>query len=162
GGPGVAARILTGKRLSEQPELKPLAKFADRKLTSVSYTSKALAAKFATSRENVEGSVELVEALLKQVPLTKKEQERIRKDLKEVRPFLKRFDEITRQRTLPALKDGQSGLVLEARLKSKEWIKLLGPTDRALPLFEPVYLVGVSDAEQLTKGLQEYRVLLNR
>src|SRR5262249_6126962 len=38
---GFIEKLGTGKRLIDQPEFKPLASFADQRLTSVSYSSKA-------------------------------------------------------------------------------------------------------------------------
>src|SRR5262249_35100565 len=69
---------------TDRPELKPLAKFADRKLSSISYTSKALAAKTAVTKEDVEGFVGLFEMELEKLPLTKEERQKVQKDLKEL------------------------------------------------------------------------------
>jgi hypothetical protein len=76
-------------------------------------------------------------------------------------PILKKLDTVTATMLLPALKDGQIGFVLDARIKSKQWIQLLPETDKELPMIEPALLLGVSDAELFRKTLSEYRSLAN-
>lgn len=267
GKPGALARTQGDKRLLARAELAPATKFADRKLTSLSYTSKALAAQLATTKDDVEGLVSLVESGLEKTPLTKEERQKILKDVKElakemkaalpepgaalsfsfdttrggesysydwtsypsaieakpltilqhvggdplfayaahqpgsdagyktlvkwvklldgyvddlvlpkleeeqakqakmildiVRPFGKQIDEITRQKWLPAVKDGQMAFVFDARLKSKNWLPPLGATEKALPLPEPVIVLGVTDAEKLIDALSSYRKAVN-
>jgi hypothetical protein len=77
-------------------------------------------------------------------------------------PVFKRLNEVTEQFMVPALADGQAAFVLDARLKSKQWFKLLPEADTALPMLEPAIVVGVSDEAKLRKAFGEYRVLANQ
>jgi hypothetical protein len=74
-------------------------------------------------------------------------------------PLLKRLDEITRTLYLPALADGQLGLVIDAKWKSKQWIRAMPelPVELAMP--EIGLLVGVSDADKLVKAIKGYAKL---
>ncbi len=76
-------------------------------------------------------------------------------------PLLERLDETTDKLLLPALADGQTGLVLDARWKSKRWAKALPETKAAMPMPEVGILVGVSDADRLRKAMADYRTILN-
>jgi hypothetical protein len=76
-------------------------------------------------------------------------------------PFLKRFDEITGTMMLPALADGQSAFVLDAKWQSSKWFPELDQHETALPLLEIGLVMGVSDADLLIKGLKSYRQLIN-
>jgi hypothetical protein len=93
--------------------------------------------------------------------LKKDEREIYQKITKEVFPLLRRLDEITGKMLLPALADGQIGLVLDAKWRSKQWQKQVPATPVALPLPEVALLLGVSDADLLAKALHSYRELFN-
>jgi hypothetical protein len=84
----------------------------------------------------------------------------VREHFDQVMPGVKslaaRLDKATRDSLLPALADGQSSLVLDARLKSNQFIKTLPRTDQALPMLEPAIVVGVSDAAKLKAAFAEY------
>lgn len=71
----------TGKRLSELPEFKPLAKFAGRRLTSLGYTSKALAAAAAATAEDYRAVAQAVGEMLKAADLPEEQAKKIRDDL---------------------------------------------------------------------------------
>jgi len=60
---------------------------------------------------------------------------------------------------LPALADGQIGLVLDAQLKSKNWFHGLEQNGQELPMLEAAVVFGVSDAELLRKACDEYRAV---
>ena len=81
--------------------------------------------------------------------------------LERLRPLAKRADELNRATLLPALADGQAGLVLDAKLTSRQFHKDLPTTDRPMPMLEPAILLGVTSAEQLRQGCDEYRKLVN-
>jgi hypothetical protein len=93
--------------------------------------------------------------------LEKEPREVYEKYSKEVFPFLKRLDEITGTMLLPALADGQIGLVIDAKWKSRQWQKNLPALPNALPLPEPAIVLGVSDADLLRKAMSSYRTLVN-
>ncbi|TMQ34062.1 MAG: hypothetical protein E6K70_09710, partial [Planctomycetota bacterium] len=76
-------------------------------------------------------------------------------------PLLQRLDKATSTMLLPALKDGQSAFVLDGKLTSKQWQKLLPTTDKPMPILEPALVVGVSDADLLRQAMREYRTITN-
>lgn len=76
-------------------------------------------------------------------------------------PLVQRFDETTRTMFLPALADGQVGLVLDGKLTSKQFHKQQPASDRPLPMAEPAILLGVSDAKLLAKAMKQYREIIN-
>ncbi len=77
-------------------------------------------------------------------------------------PLFSRLDKATGEMILPALADGQSAIVLDAKLKSKQWHTMLPQTEKALPILEPALVFGVKDAALLRKGLEEYRQTANK
>jgi hypothetical protein len=52
--------------------------------------------------------------------------------------------------------------VLDAKLTSKQWLPLMPNSARPLPLLEPAFVCGVSNAALLEKALGEYRQLVNK
>ena len=80
---------------------------------------------------------------------------------KVVLPLLRRLDTTTGERLLPALADGQVGLVLDAKIRSKQWIRGIPASDEALPMLEPAIVLGVSDAALLKQAMSEYRSITN-
>lgn len=72
-------------------------------------------------------------------------------------PIVKRFDEVTSQMLLPALADGQTALVIDAKWKSKQWQGDIPAMEEAMPMLELGLIVGVSDAELLEKAVKSYR-----
>lgn len=256
-----------GKKLTDRPELQPLAKHADKRLTGVAYLSKAFNTQISANKRDVDGWVHMAEEWLKNADLPADKKARIKKDLaefaKEVKdsipeagaaltfgfltnrgtegyqydwgehpavdgskpltlldhvggspifaavarakyspdaypklvkwlrtgwmyvddfvvpqlddtqkeqyqkimkvatPLLKRLDETTGQLLLPALADGQVGLVLDGKLSSKQWFVAMPASDKALPMLEPALVLGVSDAAKLEKAFGEYRSLAN-
>jgi hypothetical protein len=77
-------------------------------------------------------------------------------------PLFKRLDKATGEMLLPALADGQFAFVLDAKLKSKQWFMLMPESEKPLPLPEPALVFGVTDADLLRKGLEEYRQIANK
>jgi hypothetical protein len=78
-----------------------------------------------------------------------------------VLPLVKRLDEVTGTMLLPALADGQSGFVLDAKWTSKQWHTDMPATPKALPMPELAVVLGVSDAALLQKAMGEYRQIFN-
>jgi hypothetical protein len=74
----------------------------------------------------------------------------------QVKPLVGRLDKITRNLLIPALADGQTGLVIDAKLTSQQFIKALPPTQQTLTMLEPAIVVGVSDAAKLKQAFVEY------
>lgn len=77
-------------------------------------------------------------------------------------PVLERLDRATGQLLLPALADGQSGLVIDAKLSSKQWSPMMPPAEQPVPLPELAMLLGVSDAAKLKQAGAEYREAINQ
>ena len=73
-----------------------------------------------------------------------------------MKPLLGRLDKATRNVLIPALADGQTGLVIDAKLTSRQFLKALPPTEQPLPMLEPAIVVGVSDAAKLKRAFTEY------
>jgi hypothetical protein len=268
-GPSTEALAGLGKGplLAERPELRPLDKFATRRLTGISYVSKAFMAKVSTTREDLEGLVSLARAGLEKADLPEEKRKQIEKDVaafakdlertlpepgaqvgfnfltergyegytydyarhprldgskpltilshlggtpvlagatrvkrtgrvyqtiakwvkvahghaddilkeklpeeqrkkyeeisKAFLPFVRQADQVTAKLLVPSLADGQMALVLDARWASKQWHKNLPETDRALPLPEIALVLGMSNAGQFRKALEEYRAIAN-
>ncbi len=77
-----------GPMLAARPELKPLAKFADRKLTSIGYVSKKLMSQFIGSQD-YDGIVEMAKLILPKANLPEEQEKRILKDLGDLAKELK-------------------------------------------------------------------------
>jgi hypothetical protein len=257
-----------GPRLAGRAEFKPLAKFADRKLTSIGYASEALARQNASGAQASAASVvEMAKAALPQSGLPEEQQKQLLKDLDDyartlktekteagaaasfafltergyegyaynygkhpevdgskaltlldhlggdpllaavgrgktsiegyeafakgiqilyghadeaakakltgdekeqylkvtadLLPLVKRLHEATAKQLLPALADGQGGLVLDAKWTSKQWQNALPAMDKAMPAPELAIVLGVSDADKLVKAMTEYRNAIN-
>jgi hypothetical protein len=80
---------------------------------------------------------------------------------KAVFPLLKRFDEVTSKQLIPALKDGQSALVVDDKLSSRQWAKAMPKADTPLPILEPALVLGISDPERLKEAFGNYRKIVN-
>jgi hypothetical protein len=254
-----------GKRLADRAELKPLAKFADKRVTSIAYVSQALRNISQTSQ--FDGIIKLVNTTLPQTGMSAEQRDKVRKDLAEltkdmqtwrgrvgatvavsiwsergsegyeydygehptvdgskpltllnhvgeapllaavgrarfspegyqklgkaigvayryfkefavpkfdeetkekyeriakaVQPSLERLDQVTGTMLLPALADGQGGLVVDATLTSSQWFAQMPASDKALPMLEPALVAGVSEAGLLRKAASEYRSIVN-
>ena len=88
--------------------------------------------------------------------LKAKERAEFDKVFAQVKPLLGRLDKTTRNLLIPALADGQGGLVIDAKLTSLQFIKALPPTEQPLPMIEPAIVVGVSDVAKLKRAFAEY------
>jgi hypothetical protein len=79
---GTAETLGRSPKLMDLPELAPVAKFADRKLVSIGYLSKALAAGSSTTGENFLGMLDTIKDGLDKVGLSERRRLAIEKDLK--------------------------------------------------------------------------------
>jgi hypothetical protein len=78
-------RLLTraeGKRLADRPEFKPLEKFADKRLTSISYASQAMRAKLTQSNFDPEGLVEVARLAVEKADLPAEKKKQLQTDIK--------------------------------------------------------------------------------
>lgn len=71
-------------------------------------------------------------------------------------PLLARLDTANRKKLMPALKDGQTAVVLDAKMTSKQWLQAMPASPHPLPLPELAMVRGVSDAKLLKQGCREY------
>jgi hypothetical protein len=76
-------------------------------------------------------------------------------------PHVAQIDRANREMLMPALADGQSALVVDAKLRSKQFIASLPATPEPMPMLEPAIVMGVRDAKLLKQGLSEYRRAIN-
>ena len=83
------AKLGEGDSLLTRPELDVIKKYADERLTGVSYMSKDFATRIAMSPEDIDGLLMIGGAALKQLPLDDKDKERIRNDAKKLADDLK-------------------------------------------------------------------------
>jgi hypothetical protein len=88
--------------------------------------------------------------------MTADEREKFKKFTGEMHPLLERLDKANRTMLLPSLADGQMALVLDAKLRSKHFVKSWPATPMPMPMIEPALVFGVSDAPLLRKACQEY------
>ncbi len=78
-----------GPRLIDREEFKPLAKFADQRLTFVGYLSKAMSRRLNNQKRQIDDVLATVDMLLPEAELSDEQRERIRKDAKEMAEDLK-------------------------------------------------------------------------
>ncbi len=78
-----------GPRLIDREEFKPLAKFADRRLTSVGYLSKAMNRQLNNQKRQIDNLLATMDMLLPEAELSDEQREQIRKDAKEMAEDLK-------------------------------------------------------------------------
>src|SRR5262249_44078885 len=71
-----------GSRLADRPEFKPLAQFAGRRLTSISYGSRLLNEQVTTSARDVDRFTAWLGESLPRDKLTAAQREKVQKDLK--------------------------------------------------------------------------------
>jgi hypothetical protein len=81
--------------------------------------------------------------------------------LTELKPLLSRLNTATRDMWIPALADGQIGLVIDAKLKSKQLQQSMPVLQKEMPFIEPALLLGVSDPDLLKKAIGEFRGVYN-
>jgi hypothetical protein len=78
-----------------------------------------------------------------------------------VKPFLKRFDDITGGTLLPGLGAGQAALVLDAKWTSRHWFPPLDQNGKALPFIEIGVVRTVRDSAKVLAAFKDYRTLVN-
>jgi hypothetical protein len=93
--------------------------------------------------------------------LNAEERETVEKFAAEVIPLLARLDRANRELLFPALQDGQAGLVVDAKFKSKRLHEELPEMEQPMPWPEIAMVWSVSDAEKLKEGVKEYYDVLN-
>ena len=74
------ARLGAGKPIADRPELKPLEKYADKRIASIGYFSKALADSLTNQRRNINDLMAAGDEVLAAAELTDEQKSQIRKD----------------------------------------------------------------------------------
>lgn len=91
----------------------------------------------------------------------KKGREQLETFLEKIDPLLTRLDKANRELLLPALADGQGALVVDLKLKSRQFFPDMPRAAKALPMFEPAMVITVSDREKLEKAIDTYWATVN-
>jgi len=89
-------------------------------------------------------------------------EEMVKKYREEAVPLLKELDQIVEKLWLPALADGQQGIVLDGVWTSKQWHAAMPPADKPMPMIELAFLLGVSDAAKFEKAVESLRLWTNK
>ena len=89
------------------------------------------------------------------------EREQAKEVLEVAKPLVARFDRVTREKLIPALADGQSAIVFDADIASKQWHNEMPASFAPLPMLEFGLVLGVSDAEKLVAAMTDYRQIIN-
>jgi len=118
-------------------------------------------------------SLEGYEVLVKLVKLGKKyleelavpnfspeEKDIYQKVMLSVSPLVTRIDQVTREKLFPALADGQSAIVVDAQISSKQWLADV-PQAARLPMLEFGLVYGVSKRDLLEKAGADLRDAAN-
>jgi hypothetical protein len=84
-----AARLGQGAKLADRPEFKRLKPFLSQRFTTISYTSQAMHAEFATKKKDVDDWIATANRYLKDAGLPQEKQTRARKDLNELAKDIK-------------------------------------------------------------------------
>ena len=79
----------------------------------------------------------------------------------DLKPLLERLNTAVRDMWLPALADGQIGLVVDAKLMSKQLHRSMPMMQNDMPVIEPAIVVGVSNADLLKKAIHEFHGVYN-
>ncbi|MCA9269454.1 MAG: hypothetical protein KDA41_13325, partial [Planctomycetales bacterium] len=74
----------------------------------------------------------------------------------DIGPLLARLDSANRDQLIPALADGQSAIVLDAKITSTQWASMMPESTTPLPMLELGMVMSVSDPEKLKAGCAEY------
>jgi hypothetical protein len=83
------AKLGGTSRLIDRPELAPLARHADQRLTTIGYASQALMARTGTTPKDIDNLVELAGEALGKAPVTAGQRQRMQKDLAELAKVFK-------------------------------------------------------------------------
>ncbi len=78
-----------------------------------------------------------------------------------VTPFLTRLDQATADYLIPATADGQLGIVVDAKLKTKQLCKNAPELPREMPIPEPALALGLSDVGKMDQALVSYYEIAN-
>ena len=90
-------------------------------------------------------------------PMLDSQQKELYEEVKKrMLPLLGRLDQATREQLRPAFADGQSAIVLDAKVTSQRWHMAMPRSQKPLALPEVACVWSLSDREKLVAGLTEY------
>ncbi len=145
----------SGFRLDGTQPLGILQHIGGKPVAFVAARGKSDPADYETSRKWIGKGFEYWERI--GVPMLSADEQAIYSELKErLTPLVKRLDVTNQKLLLPALADGQGAVVINTKLKEKQWHPALPASERDLPLPEMAMVYGVSDAAKLKKGVATY------
>jgi hypothetical protein len=78
-----------------------------------------------------------------------------------VKPLAARFDKVTREKLIPAMQDGQSAIVFDADITSKQWHTEMPSSFTPLPMAELAIVMGINDRDAFLQAMAEYRDMIN-
>jgi len=81
--------------------------------------------------------------------------------LKKVEPAFTKLAKITLNELIPAMRDGQAAIVLDAKLGNKQWSDMLLKSKKELSILEPAFILGISDKAKFEAAIKGYREGLN-
>ena len=81
--------------------------------------------------------------------------------LADLKPLLERLNIAVRDKWLPAVADGQIGLVVDAKLTSEQLQRSMPMMQNEMPIIEPALIVGVSNADLLKEAIHEFHGVYN-
>jgi hypothetical protein len=84
------------------------------------------------------------------------EQQTYEKMREELMPLLEQLGDITRDKLIPAMKDGQGAFVLDAGTTSYQWHEMMPAAETPVPALELGVVYGVSDIALLKEAAKDY------
>lgn len=88
--------------------------------------------------------------------MSDKDRRKYKQVVKLVKPLCKQLGEVNRESLIPAF-SGQSAIVIDAKLLSKQIAAGIPETEEAMPLLEPAIVVGIKDADAMREAYVGYQ-----
>ena len=92
--------------------------------------------------------------------MSDRDRRKYEKVVKLVKPLCQELGKVNRESLIPAF-DGQSAIVIDAKLKSKKIAADIPETEEAMPLLEPAIVVGIKDADAMREAYVGYQKFFN-
>jgi hypothetical protein len=92
--------------------------------------------------------------------MSKKDRRKYKQVIELVKPLFEQLVEVTQDSLIPAC-SGQSAIVIDAKLRSKQIAAGIPETEEAMPLLEPAIVVGIKDADAMRDAYVGYQKFFN-
>jgi hypothetical protein len=92
--------------------------------------------------------------------MSKKDRRQYNKMVKLFKPLCEQLGEVNRESLIPAC-SGQSAIVIDAKMLSKQIAAGIPETEEAMPLIEPAVVVGIKDADAMRAAYVGYQKFFN-